>query len=853
MSFAVEKETLGLRINYLEKEVDDAKESLRLQLENLTDVVKEEKCVRKRMEQWFQRRLEAIEYYINDLKSAPGDEKKIETLLSKVKSIKTKHPWNKDKPDLFLDEALLNQKANVSEVKSYGTATPFSHYVCLFSSNVSEENTINQAFIESQDQSLSMNQNILLDTSDTEHIEKPKNDAVDNFAKQMHNKNLSLTEKEKLFCAVLENNTSNQNLLHVKLEEILQVGKSQDQIEESKGNEEQPSLSLGSFRFDKKDENIGNGCRRFNKTIKLEILRDGELEIEVSSIHMGSHRASDILDSFKQSKSINNKALGFDPSMNSRIDLDKEKNSLLDKPILSDLSLSELNMDPEAQRKRKESLQNILSFDKGSESISKFGGENDLHNKQMSEINLSNIQGKKENNNEFSKLFEKLEESNNFLVDEDDMKNFLDKAASDLDLSTSSHQKPTQKLSHLMNHELELMIDTSQIGKHSESAFISERLLEDKPIEKSHRKSKILDHEFENQHQQKVVAKEIPKKEIKHDEEEIEDLQELMDDFKDSLVESNKINENENINEKKQTYSKPKPPSGPRRSMDFRQSNPFLEDVNPNIQENSFENPKDALKPISPQLNFSMFNIVESNSFDAEIENNPRFQGKSSPEKLKLEYKNLRATRSQTPQSRSHLKLNTKLQHVFREENNFKEIREINEESPPKRNEPTNYFRSLSLQNHNQFLYKQVQPHSSYAKPRHDLLDVSSSSPNGEHGKYNYPVRPQNILPYEASRNYPAPNTHNKQEFLRKVPTQPTQPVQKAQSAKYVRSMFTGGEENITEKPSRFKRQEIKPMSPTKKSRLGLAPEESQSATFNSQQNDGMLQFRAKKFASKKV
>ncbi len=86
----------------------------------------------------------------------------------------------------------------------------------------------------------------------------------------------------------------------------------------------------------------------------------------------------------------------------------------------------------------------------------------------------------------------------------------------------------------------------------------------------------------------------------------------------------------------------------------------------------------------------------------------------------------------------------------------------------------------------------------------------------------------KNILPYEKSKQYPAPAPEQGTEFCRKVPAE------KASSAKFASKIYY----EMDGSPSK---KELKPMSPLRKSRLSLEAN-----------NEGALQFRAKKFANKK-
>jgi len=365
------------------------------------------------MEQWFQRRLDTLDYYAQDVKLNPLDEKKIDHLISKINRLKVKKPWNENKNNLILDDAVLNPKND--EMKSSGTCTPFSHYACFFSSAASEENTINQAFIESQDRSISGNGDILLDTSESMiSTDRPRKDAVDSFSKKMFDNKLSLTEKEKLFCAVLENNLAHEDLLHVNLEDILNVP---NQEENERGPDDQPSISLGSLRFDLREEGaIGNGCRRFENTMRLGDLKDVELENAVSSIHMEEDSRSKIMESKIMLNSNWDQNI-FSKASLSRIEMDKEKNSELDKPILSGFSISDHHQ--ESQRKTERGLLGLLEDNTGS----------------RINISLSNISRKMEDNN----MNDKMNKSNSSFLMDEDMRNMLNKATSELDLSTSSH------------------------------------------------------------------------------------------------------------------------------------------------------------------------------------------------------------------------------------------------------------------------------------------------------------------------------------------------------------------------------------------------------------------------------
>ena len=813
IKFHAQESVLKKRISELEREAETAKLTLQQQLDNLSETIREEKETRKRMEQWFQRRLDTLDYYAQDVKLNPLDEKKIDHLISKINRLKGKKPWNENKNNLILDDAVLNPKNE--EMKSSGTCTPFSHYACFFSSAASEENTINQAFIESQDRSLSDSRDILLDTSESMmSTDRPRKDAVDSFTKKMFDNKLTLTEKEKLFCAVLENNLAHEDLLHVNLEDILNVP---NQEEKEKGPDDQPSISLGSLKFDIKEEGaIGNGCRRFDNTIRFGDLKDMELENAVSSIHMeedSQQKISNLLES-KMLLNSNWDQNIFSKASLSRIEMDKEKNSELDKPILSGFSISEIH-NQESQRKTERGILGLLE-DNGANNIS-----------------LSNISRKMDDNI----MNDKANKSNSSFLRDEDMRNLLNKATSELDLSTSSHNVGK-------DDGFKINISISELVKQLNTEFISDKILDRSFDNKSiHSHSHIRDPEVK---QTELKVSKFAISDNKEDQEtefileEIHDNNNVEREKKEHVPEAEKTptptlttTETDHKNKpqqfKKINYPKPRPPAGPRKSMDFRLPANFLDEENTGHM--SFENTPQhvASKTSSPQLNYSMYNIAETTSFDVDVSSqNIKPQGNNyNPEvmKMKIEYKNKRTVRSQTPAVRPKLVLNTKFQK--------NEHTEEEEETPKRGDEPSaNYHRSFSLQANQHYNYKTVQPHSSYISSQHMFFNGLGSSPGGPNDQEKFyrrmstkdQAKLKNILPYEKSKQYPAPDKEQGPEFCRKVPAE------KASSAKFASKIYY----EMDGSPK-------KPISPLKKSRLSMEAN-----------NEGALQFRAKKFANKK-
>jgi len=298
--------------------------------------------------------------------------------------------------------------------------------------------------------------------------------------------------------------------------------------------------------------------------------------------------------------------------------------------------------------------------------------------------------------------------------------------------------------------------------------------------------------------------------------------------------------------------------------MDFRLPGNFLEEEQ---QNNSYENTPHpaASKNSSPQLlmmNYSMYNIAETSSFDADLSShnqnlNPQSSNNNyNPEimKLKLEYKSKRTVRSQTPAVRPKLVLNTKFQNLFPDHHKAKNEEDLDERaSPPtKREDSNNYHRSFSVHTDQQYNYKTVQPHSSYITSQKVFFNGLSSSPGGEQEKFyrrtstKDPKNLKNILPVEKSKQYPAPNKETGPEFCRKVPHE------KANSAKFASKIYyeLDASPNKSQKDSSGKG--LKPTSPLKKSRMSLEAASANTPNSNPSNLDGNLQFRAKKFANKK-
>ena len=173
---------------------------------------------------WFKRRLDAIEYYIIDLQSSPHKGKKFDKLLNKVRRLKQKQPWNNSKkPNLVLDEAALNQK---SDIYSNGTSTPYSHYVCVLSSAASENNLLDKGFLGSNNNShpgTQKSQNSFLSGPLSQSIDKNKQVFIESMVRKLQDSRVSLSDKEKLFCDAFRRSPVNSALVHVKLEDIMNV------------------------------------------------------------------------------------------------------------------------------------------------------------------------------------------------------------------------------------------------------------------------------------------------------------------------------------------------------------------------------------------------------------------------------------------------------------------------------------------------------------------------------------------------------------------------------------------------------------------------------------------------------
>ena len=307
-------------------------------MENATSSLEEERANKKKMEMWFKRRLDAIEYHIIDLQSSPHEDKKFDKLLNKVRRLKQKQPWNNSKkPNLVLDEAALNQK---SDIYSNGTSTPFSHYVCVLSSAASENNLLDKGFLGTNNNShpgTQKSQNSFLSGPLSQSIDKSKQVFIESMVRKLQDSRVSLSDKEKLFCDVFRRSPANSALMHVRLEDIM--------------NAANVSKSIDSLSLDlKMNSDKSKGTFKFNQKMKLDDLKDTKLEKAISTIQsQGSLKSSGLFGgTFRRSKSLaDERALLFgSPEKNNLEQLiglnmparQREGPSDLDKGIIQELS-----------------------------------------------------------------------------------------------------------------------------------------------------------------------------------------------------------------------------------------------------------------------------------------------------------------------------------------------------------------------------------------------------------------------------------------------------------------------------------------------------------------------------------
>ena len=319
------------------------------------------------MEQWFQRRLNTIEYYLNELQDNPTDSK-YEHLLAKVGKLQFTQPWNKGKNfELALNEALLNKPG--LEAPSSGTATPFSHYVGTFSPAESQNVTVDQAFFGAEEQARSDDEDSLLDyddgeESDEEPVGKEDYEPLKNILQKLNDDKLSLTEKEEIFCALLrKDEASEENLMHVRLADILHVDdvKSTKVCQEGQKNASQDSINFDSMPCGKKSSGTQTQSKRFNETIRIENLKKSELEafIQLGTQQRQVNPLRNLRKSF--SMSLDDKLSGFKLEKPKDIELVLDSHTKFDNEALSEFTISDRPVDEEVQLNLIDSLNNYLN------------------------------------------------------------------------------------------------------------------------------------------------------------------------------------------------------------------------------------------------------------------------------------------------------------------------------------------------------------------------------------------------------------------------------------------------------------------------------------------------------------
>ena len=419
----LEKQSLEERISTLKKDLEESKAAL---LENLASSTNEEKSNKKKMEMWFKRRLDAIEHHILDLKTTPNDDSKFDKLLTKVRRLKHKQPWNGPrKPNLMLDDVALNQK---SEIYSNGTSTPYSHYVCVLSSAASENNPLDKGFLCSINNSVPAthkSNHSFLSGPLSKSINTSKQAILESVVKKLHDSKLSFTAKEKLFCDIFKQSPcANDALHHVKLEDIL--------------NAANISKSLDSLSLD--HSKCGKPTFKFNQKMRFDDLKDTKLEKVISTIpSQGSQKSSDLFgNSLRRSKSFDGKrALFFgspDANLEHLINLDMsshQKESGLDQGIIQEIS--EQLAGGQESRNLLASLQKLLSPTSNA-IVKNLSQKLNFHEEEFGseilkndkDLDLSLIEEKKEEIHHNERFFDKLI-SDSFLVDGNDdiIKDFL--------------------------------------------------------------------------------------------------------------------------------------------------------------------------------------------------------------------------------------------------------------------------------------------------------------------------------------------------------------------------------------------------------------------------------------------
>ncbi len=449
----LEKQSLEERISTLKKDLEESKAAL---IENLASSTNEEKSDKKKMEMWFKRRLDAIEHHIIDLKTTPNDDSKFDKLLTKVRRLKHKQPWNGPrKPNLMLDDVALNQK---SEIYSNGTSTPYSHYVCVLSSAASENNPLDKGFLCSINNSVPTtrkSQHSFLSGPLSKSINTSKQAILESVVKKLHDSKLSFTAKEKLFCDIFKQSPcANDAFQHVKLEDILNAANISKSVD---------SLSLDHSK-------CGKPTFKFNQKIRFDDLKDTKLEKVISTIpSQGSQKSSDLFgNSLRRSKSFNGQraALFFgspDANLEHLMNLDMsshQKESGLDQGIIQEIS--EQLAGGQDSRNLLASLQRLLSPTNGA-FLKNLSQKLNFHEEfgscgKQDDLDLSLIEEKKEDvnhNGGGNQFFDKLI-SDSFLVDGNDddiIKDFL-----------SNHKTKTNENFNILDSDQKITFQEPQIS-----------------------------------------------------------------------------------------------------------------------------------------------------------------------------------------------------------------------------------------------------------------------------------------------------------------------------------------------------------------------------------------------------
>lgn len=456
---------------------------------------------RKRMESWFARRLESLQNFVQDMKEKPEKQLEVEKLLQKIMRLKKKQPWNKNKPNLILDDALIN--ASKPDVNTSGTATPFSHYVCFFSAAASQDNTINQAFIVSAENSINGSM-IAGGSGQWDHLPKSQREMFESMFKKLNDSNISITEKEKLFCGMFKKDASESNLRHVKIEDMLDI---------SRMSNSKDSLSLDMNNA--MDAYEGKASQQFNHNIRLGEVKKSGMD-QVMSPLLSSIHAKSFLESMKDN--IDKSHLSFDqqillderksvvPITNRKDEEPQERPSELDKAI-SNISVSDHQIENTDLRKTQDmkSIRDFLSSARDAKDQSKLKdfilSVENRKSKELGakgpEMDLSMIEKKKENFE--SKLLERLNASDSFLGD-DEIKDFLDKAEDqEFNFTNSNKVLPITKVEEepkpckqnnikdlsqmnildTFKDDPDQKINDSQIRKSSESVISQRKIIND--------------------------------------------------------------------------------------------------------------------------------------------------------------------------------------------------------------------------------------------------------------------------------------------------------------------------------------------------------------------------------------